>query len=231
MASKILSSMFRNMEFWSKWNFILGLWGVLFQVHLFIQNLVVSKYLKFCISDCESLARLYIRQMGMDTRDQDTILCSSLEISGKSEWAFPKFSWRIKESRWHRTVSGFLRSVMLKYTQHCEGWRTSQKEHFSSHNFSEKATFVQCNFSISFQFQVQATEIDIHSKMMKPLLFLESSSQPIYLYTAKHFHNLNLRSCQNKWTKYALWCFILYLFIFCIVCWTVCWFEKFSYLW
>lgn len=43
MTSKILGSMFRNVEFWSKWNFILGPWRVLFQIHLFIQNLVVSR--------------------------------------------------------------------------------------------------------------------------------------------------------------------------------------------
>lgn len=68
MTSKILGSMFRNVEFWGKWNVILSPWGVLFQIHLFIQNLVASKYLKFSVSDCESLARLYTRQMGVGTR-------------------------------------------------------------------------------------------------------------------------------------------------------------------
>lgn len=86
---------------------------------------------------------------------------------------------------------------MLKYTQHCEEGKVSQEEHFCSHNFSEKPALYG-NFSTSFQFPLQATGIDIHSKMMKPSLFLESSSQHIYLYTVKYFHNLNLRSCQNK---------------------------------
>lgn len=62
MTSKIVSTMFRNVEFWSKWNFILGSWGVLFQINFFVQNLVGSNLAYQIVK----VRQDYTRQIGVD---------------------------------------------------------------------------------------------------------------------------------------------------------------------
>lgn len=189
---------------------------------LFLWNLVVSRYFKFSISEwdpCESLAKPYTRQMG-STGDQDTILCM---FWGNLSDPSRRFSRGLENPRDIEQTLAFC-SLWCPSTQNIAGNKEQVKRTFLLPHFLWKSQSpLQGNFSISnLQFQLQATETDIRSKMMKPSLFLESSAQHIYLYTVKYFHKLNLGSCQNKWTKYGLWCFILYLFIFCIVCSSVC---------